>query len=175
MALHWIILLAAILPFWLLQNTLHELAHALALRIGWGWKFRIWPFPSKTLGRFTFAHVVYEPTASSSTPTNSGWALVSIMPIAMDIVFMLAGAVSSVLLHRVSMAASALCALFATCNAVDMSVNACSIFRNGPVENDIWQFQSHSGVEVSRLRWAVAALVAGAVGFVAPAAVFLFL
>jgi len=169
MAAHWIVLLLAVVPFWLLQNTLHELAHGLALRIGWGWKFSIHPFPSRALGRFTFSHVVYEPKAAAEIPTNRGWALVSIMPRIANGVFIPVGAVLSVALAQVSIVATVLCALFAACNTIDLCVGMASIFRREPSQSDIWRFQSNMGFGVGELRWlAACSIVFGLVCMVAP-------
>jgi hypothetical protein len=156
MAVHWIILLAAIVPFWLLQNIIHELAHGLALRIGWGWKFSIYPFPSMRLGRFTFAHVIYEPTATSRTPTSKGWGMVSIMPKIVNGVFFMIAATAGTLLLTVSSIAAVLCTLFAACNLIDFSVGMAGIFRREPNQSDIWRFQSHMGFDVYKLRWLTA-------------------
>jgi len=156
MAVHWIVLLAAIIPFWLLQNIIHELAHGLALRLGWGWKFSIYPFPSTKLGRFTFAHVIYEPTATSGTPTSQGWGLVSIMPRIVNGVFLMTAATLAAVLRTVSPVAAVLCALFAACNLVDFSVGMAGIFRKDPNQSDIWRFQSYIGIDVYKLRWLAA-------------------
>lgn len=156
MAVHWIVLLVAIIPFWLLQNIIHELSHGLALRFGWGWKFSIYPFPSMKLGRFTFAHVIYEPTATSGTPTNKGWGLVSIMPRIVNGAFFMMAVTLATLLRTVSPIAAVLCALFAACNLVDFSVGMAGIFRREPNQSDIWRFQSYIGIDVYKLRWLAA-------------------
>lgn len=153
MPVHWIILLVAIFPFWLLQNIIHELAHGLALRIGWGWRFSIWPFPSTRLGRLTFAHVVYEPTSASSMPDNAGWALVSIMPRLANGALILVSSVLSLLLKPWLMVAAVLLALFATCNLIDLIVGMAGIFRAGPNQTDIWRYQTYTGADVARMRW----------------------
>lgn len=155
----WVILLAALAPFWFLQNVIHELAHGLALRLGWGWKFTIWPFPSMRLGRFTFAHVLYEPTAESTTPTNQGWGLVSIMPKIANGAFFILGTLLSTLLVKVSPVAAALCALFAGCNLVDFSVGMAGIFRAEANDSDIWRFQASAGFDIGKLRWLAAGLI----------------
>ena len=171
----WILLLAALVPFWLLQNIIHELAHGLTMRLGWAWRFRIWPFPSMKLGRFTFAHVVYEPSAASGTPTNKGWALVSIMPKLVNVAFMILGTVLSIVLRPVSMATAGLLVLFAVCNAVDFSVGMTRIFCRNPDEADIWKFQSYMEMDVYRLRWLSASIVVAAVGVVATATILFIL
>jgi hypothetical protein len=156
MAVHWIVLLVALVPFWLLQNIIHELAHGLALRLGWGWRFSIWPFPSMKLGQFTFAHVIYEPTVTAVAPTSKGWGLVSIMPKIVNVVFLIVTAVLATALRTVSPVAAVLCALFASCNLVDFSVGMAGIFRQEPNQSDIWRFQSYIGVDVYKLRWLAA-------------------
>jgi hypothetical protein len=167
-----VLILIVLVPFWFLQNIIHELAHGLAIRIGWGWKFSIWPFPSKKLGRFTFAHVIYEPTAASQTPTNKGWALISIMPRIVNSGLILISTTLSDILVSVSPVAAVLCALFAACNLVDFSVGMAGIFRNEPNQSDIWRFQTYMEFDVFKLRWLAAfsilfgwALLAVPVGF----------
>jgi hypothetical protein len=167
MAVHWIVLLVAIVPFWLLQNIIHELAHGLTLRIGWGWRFRIWPLPSMKLGRFTFAHVVYEPTATSSTPDNAGWALVSIMPRLVNGVFIMLSSVSATLLWAPAPVASVLCALFAACNFVDFAVGMAGIFRSEPNQSDIWRYQTYMNANVGKMRWLAALTILGGLAMVA--------
>lgn len=152
MAVHWIVLLVAIVPFWLLQNIVHELAHGLALRIGWAWRFSIWPFPSMKLGRFTFAHVIYKPTSTSSMPDNRGWALVSIMPRLVNGVFILASTVSATLLAKWSLVTAVLLTLFAVCNFVDFGVGMAGIFRSEPNQSDIWRYQTHMSADVGKMR-----------------------
>jgi hypothetical protein len=156
MAVHWIVLLVALVPFWLLQNIIHELSHGLTIRIGWGWKFSIWPFPSTKLGRFTFAHVIYEPTATAQTLTSRGWALVSIMPRIVNGGFVLISATLAAILASVSPVVSVLCALFAACNMIDFSVGMAGIFRQEPNQSDIWRFQAYMGFDVYKLRWLAA-------------------
>ena len=72
MEAHWITLFIVLIPLWLLQNIVHELSHGLTLKMGWDWDFKIWPFPSKKLGRFTFAHVTYQKKPTSKDPGDSG-------------------------------------------------------------------------------------------------------
>jgi hypothetical protein len=152
MAVHWIVLLVAIIPFWLLQNIIHELAHGLALWFGWGWNFSIYPLPSMKLSRFTFAHVIYKPTATSETPTSRGWGLVSIMPRIVNGVFLMVAATLATFLQTVSPVSAVLCVLFAVCNLVDFSVGMVGIFRKEPNQSDIWRFQSYIGFDVYKLR-----------------------
>jgi hypothetical protein len=170
MAVHWIALLAALVPFWLLQNVIHELAHGLALRLGWGWRFTIWPLPSMRLGRFTFAHVVYEPTSESSMPDASGWALVSMMPRLANGAFIIVSTMLAAILWRVSLVAATLLALFAAYNLVDFSVGMAGIFRSRPNQSDIWRFQANTGTDVGKLRWMAAlTIIAGWAMLAAPA------
>jgi len=157
----------AIFPFWLLQNVIHELAHGLALRVGWGWWFSIWPFPSTKLGRFTFAHVVYEPTPTSSVPDNRGWALVSIMPRLVNGALILVAALLSVLLTSWSMDVAVLLTLLAFYNLIDFIVGMVGIFRSEPNQADIWRYQSYMNADVGKMRWVAAATILLAVACVA--------
>lgn len=150
MAPHWIVALAAILPLWLLQNVIHELAHGITMWIGWRWKFKIFPFPSTRLGRFTWAHVVYEPTSKSSDPSPAERALVSIMPKLVNVFFIFLVAIFSVPLYGVPIAL-ALVLMFGIFNLVDFVAGFSSIFRDAP-NTDIWRFQKGTGVPVSHLR-----------------------
>lgn len=169
MATHWIVLLIAILPFWLLQNIIHELAHGLALRLGWGWKFTIWPFPSMKLGRFTFAHVLYEPTETSTTPSSRGWGLVSIMPRIVNGVFFMCSTVLATVLRTICPVAAVLCALFAACNLADFTFGVAGIFRREPNQSDIWRFQAYFGIDPYNLRWvAVASILLGWLSMAVP-------
>lgn len=150
MGLHWIIALIAFLPMWLLQNYIHELAHGLTLWLGWRWKFKVYPFPSKRLGRFTWAHVTYEPTPKSRDPGNNGWALVSIMPKIVNAVFVVMSTIFSVVLlaHPIP---AVLLVMFTIFNFVDFVVGASGIFFKKR-QTDIWSFQSRTGYAVSTLR-----------------------
>jgi hypothetical protein len=157
MALHWIVCLIAILPLWLLQNVIHELSHGLTLWIGWRWKFSIYPLPSTKLGRFTFAHVTYSPTASSREPAPGDWALVSIMPKIVNCVFMMLGQVGAALFESCPAVALPL-ALFAVFNYIDFAVGMLGIFKDKK-ENDLWKFQAGTEIPVRTVRIASAALV----------------
>ena len=164
-----VLVLIALVPFWLLQNIIHELAHGLALRIGWGWRFSIWPFPSTKLGRFTFAHVIYEPTPTSSTPNNAGWALVSVMPRLVNGGLILASSTLALLLKPLSMVAAVLLALLAACNLVDFTVGMVGIFRSEPNQSDIWRYQTYMNADVGKMRWvAVLTILLGLACVVAP-------
>lgn len=158
MALHWIIALIALLPMWLLQNYIHELAHGLMLWFGWRWKFKVFPFPSTKLGRFTWAHVTYEPTPSSREPSSKGWALVSIMPRIVNMVLIPVSSILSVVLlaHPIP---AVLLSMFALFNFVDFTAGATGIFRKKR-QTDIWSFQSRMNWSLPTLRLQIAILLA---------------
>jgi hypothetical protein len=156
MALHWIVALIAILPMWFLQNIIHELAHGLTLWFGWRWKFRIFPFPSKKLGRFTWAHVRYIRTSASTDPSDGGMALVSIMPKLVNIVFIYGALIAAILAP--SPILLLLLLMFALFNLVDFSVGVAGIFRSKPNSSDIWNYQQRSRMPVGHLRFAAVAL-----------------
>lgn len=153
MAIHWIIFLISILPFWLLQNVIHELSHALTIFFGWKWKFNIWPFPSKRLGRFTFANVVYMPTSESLPLEKKDWALVSIMPRIINGVFVTISSILAMFLHHVSMIPTLLLVLFSWCNLVDYCFGMSSIFRSEPRETDIWKYKMNMEADISKMRF----------------------
>lgn len=163
MEAHWIVLLVAIIPFWLLQNVIHELSHGLTLKLGWGWKFKIWPFPSTKLGRFTFAHVTYEKTPDSADPPEYGWALVSIMPRIVNVAFI---ALSSLLLAVfANKIVSVLVLVFMWTNLIDFCVGLLSSLRSSN-QADIWRFQARLGIPVDYLRYSCVGLVVYQAAFV---------
>lgn len=174
MALHWIIMLAAILPLWLLQNVIHELAHGLAMKIGWGWRFSIYPFPSKRLGRFTFAHVTYSPGPDSVDPGETGRALVSIMPKCVNTVFAFAAAVASLsLLQAGLLSAAAVLALFLVCNYIDFTVGMLAVFGSNEMA-DLHRFKRCLHLSDREVRiWAslLVLLLGGIIGAVCGAAI----
>lgn len=157
MAFHWIICLIAVLPFWLLQNIIHEAAHGLTMWFGWRWKFSIYPFPSKKLGRFTWAHVTYSSGSDSRDVDDDGKALVAIMPKIVNGVFMVGG---QLLAGAISVPAAVLpLAMFATFNYIDFIVGMLGIFKSNK-QNDLWQFQHHIGISAGRIKLASGALIA---------------
>ena len=158
MALHWIIALIVLLPMWLLQNYIHELSHGLTLWFGWRWKFKVYPLPSKKLGRFTWAHVTYEPTTKSREPGPQGWALVSIMPKIVNSVFVSVSAFLSMLFlaHPIP---AVLLSMFAVLNFVDFTVGTSGIFFKKR-QTDIWSFQSHMNYSLSAFRLQAAIMIA---------------
>lgn len=139
METHWIVFLVLLVPFWLLQNIIHELSHGLTRYFGWKWKFKIWPFPSNKLGRFTWAHVIYEKTAESKELKNEDVALVSVMPKIVNAVLIIVAGILSVAFSN--SIASIIFLLLAWCNFVDFCVGFVSVFFKEPNESDMWQFQ----------------------------------
>jgi len=150
MALHWMVAFAALLPMWLLQNTLRELSRGITIWIGWRWKFKIFPFPSTRLGRFTWAHVVYEPTPASAELEEADRGLVSIMPKVVNTAAVMASAIAAVFLSGVPVAL-VLVLMFGIFNLVDFVAGFFSIFRDVP-NTDIWRFQRGTGIPVLHLR-----------------------
>lgn len=139
MEAHWIVFLVLLIPFWLLQNTIHELSHGLTRYLGWKWNFKLWPFPSWKLGRFTFAHVKYEKTEESEELTNHDKALVSVMPkIVNSVLIILATLLSVAFSNKV---ASIIFLLFAWCNFVDFCFGFFSVLFREPNQSDMWRFQ----------------------------------
>jgi len=148
----WIAVLVSILPLWLLQNTIHELAHGLTMYFGWKWKFSIYPFPSMKLGRFTFAHCTYEQTDESKELDDKAKALVCIMPkIVNTVLIVLAQIFATAAIGMPVLAAIFL--VFAWCNYIDFSVGMFTLFRSSPKDtSDLWSFQRHSGIALNHLR-----------------------
>jgi len=153
MAVHWIVLLCAIFPLWLLQNVIHELSHGLTIWLGWKWKFSIYPFPSKKLGRFTFAHVIYEKAEGSEDISAIGMALVAIMPKITNILFVLKAQIWATISIGIPSIAIVIL-LFAWFNFVDFIVGALAIFKSAN-ESDIWKFQSYTNIRPKLIRGSV--------------------
>lgn len=150
MAAHWIVLLIVLVPLWLLQNVIHELSHGLTLWAGWRWGFKIWPFPSKKLGRFTFAHVIYHRTEESKDPDNKGWALIAIMPRITNVVLITLALVPSMLISNKAIAMPFL--IFMWTNLIDMCVGLLTSLKS-PNKADIWVFQDKLQVPTDHLRY----------------------
>lgn len=64
MTLFFIVAAAWALPSFFLHNVLHEGSHALVALLTGGRNVRLWPFPSRDGGYFTWAHVTYDGTVS---------------------------------------------------------------------------------------------------------------
>lgn len=128
MDIHWIVTLIAILPFWFLQNCIHELSHGLTIYLGWKWDFSIWPFPSFRMdGRFSFAHTTFSRTEESKDLKESDWALVFAMPKFINILFI---SVFSVLAAAVSNDTITMLMLtFVWANFIDFTVGMLSAIR----------------------------------------------
>jgi hypothetical protein len=150
MEAQWITFLLVIVPIWFLQNVIHELSHGLTIKLGCGWNFKIWPFPSNKLGRFTFAHTIWEKTASSKDPTDSGWALIYIMPRLTNIMFMM---LSVILLYVCSNTIlSMILLVFMWTNFVDFCVGLFSSLKK-PSKSDIWRFRDCLGIPINYLKY----------------------
>ena len=136
---HWIVTLIAIIPFWFLQNVIHELSHGLTIKLGWKYDFSIYPFPSNKLGRFTWAHFTYTATSESKEPNNEGWALVHIMPKLVNILFIL---VSTILAAAISNnTATMLLLVFAWTNFIDFFTGMLSGIKFTTKKTDLKKFQ----------------------------------
>lgn len=135
----WITVIASVLPFWLLQNIIHELSHGLTACVGWKWKFSIYPFPSMKLGRFSFAHCLYFPDANSKTFSKKGFGIISIMPKIVNIIFMIMCAFVGII-YPDNQIVLALMAVFSCCNFIDFVFGMSSVFRLTPNKSDLWRF-----------------------------------
>lgn len=154
---HWIILFVCIIPFWFMQNVIHELSHGLTIYFGWKWKFKIWPFPSKKLGRFTFAHTKYIRTEKSKDLSYIGRAFVSIAPQLVNVFFLIS--TSYILLTAtISLVWSAILVLFMWTNSIDLSVNLLSILRS-PNNSDIWKFKRYLDIPLNRVKYSCIGVV----------------
>lgn len=151
----WVTLLIVIIPLWFLQNVVHELSHGLTLKLGWGWNFKLWPFPSNKLGRFTFACTMYESTPSSKDPGDNGWALVSIMPRVVNIILMFLMAI--LLAVCSNMIISIVFLAFMWTNLIDFCVGMLSSL-NKPNKSDIWEFQKRLEIPINYLRYSCVGL-----------------
>ena len=151
MEVHWIIVLATLLPMWFLQNIIHELSHGIALSVGWKWKFKIFPFPSKRLGYFTFAHVTYTATKGSLVPSNAGRGLTSGMPKLINMMFLTFATLLAMLLKNY-LIASLLLMQFAVMNFVDYSYGMLAVFKSKPSKADLWHVQKYLGIPTKYLR-----------------------
>jgi hypothetical protein len=81
-----IVALCWALPSFLLHNTLHEGAHALAAKMAGCTDIRLYPFPGRKLGYFTWAHMRYSVTSVS---TDLRW--ISIAPVTAESLWLLLG------------------------------------------------------------------------------------
>jgi len=142
MEIHWIVILVAILPFWFLQNCIHELSHGLTIRLGWRWGFKIWPLPSFGVGgRFSFAHTTFNRTEKSKDLEESDWALIFAMPKLVNILFI---SVFSILAAVTSNDVIAMLTLvFVWANFIDFGVGMLPAMRQsvGNVHNDMIKLQ----------------------------------
>lgn len=69
--------LAWALPSFLLHNVIHEGSHALVALASGATNVKLWPFPSRRLGYFTWAHFTYDGTLSDVDSAQVSTAPVS--------------------------------------------------------------------------------------------------
>lgn len=133
----WIDLIAA-LALWLPQNAIHEGAHAVAAR-HWGGKIiEFWPFPSKKLGYFTFAHVRWQWAEGHPDETADG--VVAIAPQALNTLLLM---VIFIIEPRISNpVASSILFGWALTNFVDGAYNLSTLYRKRPevARTDGWRW-----------------------------------
>jgi len=146
----WITFFIVLMPIWLLQNVVHELSHGLTVKLGWGWTFKIWPFPSNRLGRTTLACTIWEKTATSKDPGDSGWALVSIMPRITNMVLILLLAMLLAVCSNEII--SMIFLVFMWANLIDFCVGILSSLRKQN-KSDIWMFKEYLGIPTNYLRY----------------------
>lgn len=145
----WIIL-AIIAPLWLLQNTIHELSHGLTIRYLCNFDFKIWPFPSNDLGRFTFAHTTFIPRENSTDPTDRDYVFIFGAPLFVNIAMILVlYVIIFILPATIALPISLMCWF----NLIDFSM-AFSIFKSDGV-SDIWTIKKLSEISIDKLRWIV--------------------
>jgi len=156
----WIALLISIPILWLLQNVIHELSHGLIMDIGWDWDFKIWPFPSKKLGRFTFAHIKYFKNKDSRDPSLSGQALVSVMPKIINLFFILVAG-TMLFFGLGNTIYLSILAVFVMCNYIDALVGTQVIFRNSKKDSasDMWKFKRNLDLDLTKMRIVIAIIL----------------
>lgn len=158
METHWIVLFVCVIPFWFLQNVIHELSHGLAMYLGWKWKFKIWPFPSNRLGRFTFAHVKYERTNESKDLSDLGRGFVSIAPQLVNCVLITLTLVALLCWVSSAIVWSAILVLFMWTNFIDLSANLSTLLRSSG-NTDIWKFKRYQNIPLNLLRYSCTGIV----------------
>lgn len=153
MFFNWISILISIPILWFLQNIIHELSHGLTMKLGWNWDFKIWPFPSKRLGRFSFACVKYFRNENSRDISDEGNTLVSIMPRISNILFIF---ISGTLLyfHIGPAILLSILSVFIICNYIDTMVGTLGILINSKKDSksDIWSFQRYLNLDLYKFR-----------------------
>ena len=160
MFFNWITILISVPILWLLQNIIHELSHGLTRKLGWNWDFKIWPFPSKKLGRFTFAHVNYFKNENSREISEKGSGLISIMPKISNLIFIFLSGIFLYFQIGPAIFLSIL-AVFMLCNYIDAMVGTLGIFINSKKDSksDIWRFQRRLNLDLSKMRVIVALIL----------------
>lgn len=172
--LSWWVVLAAIIPGYLIQNCIHEVSHGLTL-LPWGWTFTIHPYPlfmndttdtrhfaltrlswfipsKRPEGEqisFYFALCEYQDNGKPP-PSKAGWAVCDIAPRISNIVFIVGSFVAYKLIGMPQWG-STLLAVFVACNLIDY-LTAFGIFWGKRRDTDIWYFQESSGVNLWVLR-----------------------
>jgi hypothetical protein len=133
----WVALISAV-GFWLPQNVIHEGAHAVAAR-HWGAKIiSFWPFPSKKLGYFTFAHVRWQWGERHVDETADG--VIAIAPQALNTLLLMVILIFAPRIEN-QVAFSILFGLAVT-NFVDGAYNLSTLYRKRPekARTDGWRW-----------------------------------
>lgn len=150
MSAFWIAVLVSILPLWLLQNIIHETAHALTAYFGWSWKFSIYPFPSMKLGYFTFAHCKYWSVENSKEISPTGNGIIAIMPRIVNMLFIIIGMIFCAINNQTVIGVFL---VFCWCNFIDFVFGLSTIFRKQPKDSvDLWKFQKAFNFSINKIR-----------------------
>ena len=132
---NWILILSCMLPFWFLQNCIHELSHGLTLYPS-GCRFKIVPYPSKYNKKWYFAICHW---TKWTNPSNNMIALMNIMPRISNCIFIV---FSYILIFSIqNQYLSSVLFVFILCNLVDFCIGLIPIFYSSPKKTtDIWRF-----------------------------------
>jgi len=166
--INWWLVLALFVPFWLLQNIIHEISHGLVV-FSRGWGFQIYPvfhWAHRDNGRaryfwnppprqqrkvgewqWYFARVVYKQDEGAKDITPKGWLLVALAPRITNTMLMVAMFVD----HQMTRPDSSLQTIYALCGAcqlVDGLAGILSIFCwwEDRKHTDIWHIYERSGL-----------------------------
>jgi len=136
----WLIPIFGIL-MWLVQNLQHELAHAIVAKSSGAKIIEIWPFPSKKLGYFSWAYVIFY---FEKSPSRIQEGFISAAPfiaagINMLLISLILGFHGMIIHPALS---TFLCVMFVT-NLVDSSYGLSTFYRKKPkISTDGWKFSS---------------------------------
>jgi len=151
----WIVL-ACVVPMYIVICTFHEMSHCLPL-VQWGWRFKITPWPTIYEDRFYFG--MYEWTEEGIEPPKWTWSLSQIAP-RFPNWFLIT--VSCLWYHNIHMGYtySTIIAMLGICSFIDCCVGLLPIwwYKERPY-TDIWKFHKSTGIDLWILRLSSLAFV----------------